>query len=138
MNILEASRIGETRLMKPARMYIPQDINELIDLVMSMMLSAPKFIDKTGYLPFLNLDYVFQELREGLNHNRRELGEEHYNELIRMSDRMRMLFEADPEDETEDTIKGRQIILQMEDVLKQALRESRATGSARAHPSPDP
>jgi hypothetical protein len=81
-------------------------------------------MDKTGRLPFLNLDYVFRELHEGLNHSRRKLGEERYQELLRMSDRMRAFFEADPEDKTGDTIKGRQILREMEDILKQALRKS--------------
>jgi hypothetical protein len=89
-----------------------------------MLLSAPKFLDKTGYLPFLNIDYVFQQLREGLNRNRRTLGEERYHELVRMSDRMRALFEADPENKTGETRKGRDIIQEMEDVLKQVRRKS--------------
>ena len=88
------------------------------------MLKAPRFIDKTGYMPFLNLDYVFRELREGLNHNRRRLGEERYNELLRMSDQMRALFEADPEDKTGQASEGRKIIHEMEDILRQTRRKS--------------
>jgi hypothetical protein len=110
--------------MKPGKMYVPQDIHELIDLLRSMVLSAPTFTNKTGYLPFLNLDYVFQELHEGLNHNRRKLGEERYQELTRMSDQMRALFKADPDDKTGETIKGRQIIHEMENILRQPLRKS--------------
>lgn len=89
-----------------------------------MLLSAPKFRDKTGYLPFLNIDYVFRQLHEGLNHNRPTLGEERYHELMRMSDRMRVLFEADPENKTGETRKGRDIIYEMEDILKQVRRKS--------------
>jgi hypothetical protein len=114
----------QRRLMMPIETYVPQDIHELIDLLRSMMLSAPRFIDKTGYLPFVNLSYVFQELHEGLSHNRKELGEERYWELMRMSAQMRALFNADPEDKTGDTTKGRQIIHEMEGVLMQALRSS--------------
>jgi len=56
--------------MKPARMHVPQNILELLELLTSMLLSSPKFTDKTGYMPFLNLDYVFRELHEGLACNR--------------------------------------------------------------------
>jgi hypothetical protein len=110
--------------MKSVKIRIPQNIPELLDLLSSMLLSAPKFIDKTGWLPFLNLDYVFQQLNEGLNHNRSTLGEERYHELMRMSDRIRGHFEADPENNTGETRKGRDIIYEMEDIVKQALRKS--------------
>jgi hypothetical protein len=89
-----------------------------------MLLSAPKFIDKTGYFPYQNLDYVFRELHEGLAHNRQTLGEERYHELMRMSGRMRVLFEADPEDKTGETLEGCKIIHKMEDIVKQARRKS--------------
>jgi len=110
--------------MKPKEMYVPQTIQELIELINSMLLAAPKFTDKTGWLPFLNLDYVFQQLNQGLSFNRQTLGEERYNELMRMSDQMRALFEADPEDKTGDTLKGCKIIHAMEDILRQARRKS--------------
>ena len=109
--------------MKP-KMHIAQNIQELIELLNSMLISAPKFLDKTGYFPFRNLDYVFRELREGLAHNRPTLGEERYHELMRMSDQMRALFEADPEDKTGETLKGCKIIHEMEDILKQVRRKS--------------
>ena len=110
--------------MKPTTMHIPQNIQELLELVTSMLLSSPKFTDKTGYLPFLNLDYVFQELSTGLAFNRQVLGEERYNELMRLSDRIRAHFEADPENKTGETRKGRDIIHEMEDILRQVRRKS--------------
>jgi hypothetical protein len=79
-----------------------------------MLLSAPKFLDKTGYFPYQNLDHVFQELLEGLNLNRPKLGDARYRELVRKSDQMRALLEADP-----DTLKGCKIIHEMEDILRQ-------------------
>ena len=85
---------------------------------------APKFTDKTGYFPYQNLDYVFRQLNEGLSVNRKTLGEERYRELIRMSDQVRALFEADPEDKTGETLKGCKIIHQMEDILRQVRRKS--------------
>ena len=89
-----------------------------------MLSSAPNFKDKTGYLPFLNLDYVFRQLSEGLSHNRSTLREERYHELVGMSDQMRAYFEADPEDKTGETAKGCKIILEMEDILNEARRKS--------------
>ena len=105
-------------------MYVPKDIQELLEFVVSMLSSAPTFMDRTGYFPYQNLDYVFRQLHEGLNLNRQTLGEERYNELVRMSDQMRALFEADPEDKTGDTLKGCKIIHEMEDILRQARRKS--------------
>src|SRR5215470_7452061 len=103
--------------MRPIKMYIPGNIQELREFVVSMLISAPKFLDKTGYLPFRNLDYTFRQLHEGLAQNRQTLGDERYQELMRMSDRIRALFEADPEDKTGETSEGCKIIHQMEDIL---------------------
>jgi hypothetical protein len=105
-------------------MYVPKNVQELLEFVVSMLSSAPKFMDRTGYFPYQNLDYVFRQLHEGLNLNRQTLGEERYNELVRMSDQMRALFETDPEDKTGDTLKGCKIIHEMEDILRQARRKS--------------
>ncbi|MGA2494248.1 MAG: hypothetical protein ABSF67_15100 [Roseiarcus sp.] len=110
--------------MRPAKLYVPKDTFELSDFVISMLLSAPKFIDKTGYFPHRNLDYVFRQLNEGLSHNRQALGEDRFHELMRMSGEIRALFEADPENETGETWKGREIILKMEDIVKQVQRKS--------------
>jgi hypothetical protein len=63
-------------------------------------------------------------LYEGLNRNRRTLGEERYHALMRMSDRMRAHFEADPEDKTGEALKGCKIIHEMEDILRQVRRKS--------------
>ena len=107
------------------KMYVPQNIQELLELVVSMQLMAPKFIDKTGYFPYRNLDYVFRQLYEGLAQNQQTLGDDRYEELMRMSDRIRALFEADPEDNTGETSEGRKIINQMEDILLQVRRTQR-------------
>ena len=100
-------------------MHVAQNIQELLELTTSMLLSAPKFLDKTGYFPYMNLDYVFRELHAGLSLNRQALGEERYNELTQMSDQ-----EADPEDNTGETLKGCKIIHEMEDILRQVRRKS--------------
>jgi hypothetical protein len=110
--------------MRTANIRVPKDIQEILEVLSSMLLSAPKFLDKTGYFPYMNLEYVFRQLNEGLVYNRRTLGEERYHELIRMSDQMRALFEADPEDKTGETLEGCKIIHKMEDILRQARRKS--------------
>ena len=96
---------------------IPQDIGEVMDQLDVMMVSSPRFIDNTGYFPGENIDTVFLELNEGLQMIRGELGEDLYLKLREMSDRMRALFEADPEKKTGDTLKGRAIISQMMNVI---------------------
>lgn len=108
--------------MKPYQPYIPQNISEIMDLLGSMMLNAPKFEDDTGYFPGQNIDTEFFALNEGLKAIRQKVGEENYQALVALSDRMRAHFEADPEDKTEDGIKGRDCIIEMEDILKASSR----------------
>ena len=105
------------------RPYIPQTIGELMDKLGSMMLGAPTFKDKTGYFPGRNIDTTFFALKEGLLAIRKKLGEERYAALRDLSDKMRALFEADPEDKTDDSLKGRAIIEEMEALLEQSARK---------------
>jgi hypothetical protein len=98
-------------------------MGELRDHVGAMMLGSPTFVDRTGYLPGMNLETTFYELNEGLRLFRKKLGEERYLALVEMSDRMRAHFEADPENKTDDTIKGREIIHEMLALLKQSRRK---------------
>jgi hypothetical protein len=104
------------------RPYIPQSIGELMDKLGSMMLGAPTFKDKTGYFPARNIDTTFFALNEGLLAVRKKFGEERYATLRALSDKMRALFEADPEDKTGDTQAGRKIIHEMEDILRSTAR----------------
>lgn len=106
--------------------YVPKTIGEMLELLADMMLTSPSFKDKTGYFPEQNIDIEFFALNEGLKALRRKLGEESYEKLVALSARMRAHFEADPEDKTEDGIKGRDCILGMEDILKaSAQRKAR-------------
>lgn len=88
----------------------------------AMMLSSPTFKDKTGYFPEQNIDTEFHALNEGLKTIRKKVGEENYQALVALSDRMRAHFAADPNNETDDTIKGRDCINEMEDILKASTR----------------
>lgn len=110
--------------MKPAKMHAPRDIQEILVLLSWILLKAPRFIEKIGYFQSMSIEYVFSRLKEGLANVRKTLGEEHYQELARMSDKIRALFEADPEDKTGETLEGCKIIHQMEDILRQARQKA--------------
>lgn len=109
---------------RPYKPCIPRDLNEVRDHVGAMMLGSPTFVDRTGYFPGKNLQTTFYELNEGLRLFRGQLGEELYLKLVEMSDQMRAHFEADPENKTDDTLKGRDIIVEMLDLLRQRGRKS--------------
>ena len=110
--------------MPRLKQYVPKNVGEIMDLRAMMMLSSPKFIDKTGYFPDDNINTVFLQLNEGLRVIRGKLGEELYLKLREMSDRMRAHFEADAENRTDETIKGRAIIMEMRNLLKRSARKS--------------
>ena len=105
--------------------YIPQNISELMDKLASIRLGAPSFKDGTGYFPQMSIETEFFALNEGLLAMRKKLGEEKYAALSALSDKMRALFEADPENTTGDTRTGRQIIHEMEDILTSKRRGSK-------------
>jgi hypothetical protein len=104
------------------RPYVPQSIGELLDCLAHIMLNSPTFKDETGYLRQMNIDTTFFSLNEGLMVVRKKLGEERYVALRAMSDKMRALFEADPEDKNGDTHAGRMLIHEMEDILTNAAK----------------
>jgi len=104
--------------MRKYNPYIPESIGDLRDLIGSMMLDSPTFVDKSGFFAGKNIETAFYALGEGLRILRGKLGEERYRELVEMSNQMRAYFEADPEDQTGDAIKGRDLILDMLDLLK--------------------
>jgi len=107
----------------PYPILIPQNRSELIEMLGGMRLLSPTFRDITGYFPGRNIDNTFYELNEGLRLLQPKLGEDLYLKLRDMSDQMRAHFEADPEDQTDDSLKGRDIILEMMDLLKQSRRK---------------
>lgn len=103
--------------------YVPQNAGELLGYLAHMMLASPTFKDKTGYLPRENIDTTFFSLNEGLQTIRKRLGEERYSALKVLSDKMRALFESDPEDRTGDTQKGRDLIGEMEGILAKVAKQ---------------
>ncbi|MCJ2178992.1 hypothetical protein MTR64_10480 [Novosphingobium sp. 2580] len=105
---------------------IPQGTGEIMDMLGSMILSSPTFKDKTGYFPQRDINTQFFALNEGLKTIRKKVGEENYQKLVELSARMRAHFEADPEDKTEDGIKGRDCIMDMEDIIRASNRRKRS------------
>lgn len=99
-----------------------------MDQLSSMMLSAPKFKSRLPWAFEENIDTNFFELNEGLKAIRLQLGEETYAKLVALSDKMRAHFEADPEDKTDDCIKGRDCIDEMIEMLR-AGRRRKTPGS---------
>ena len=104
------------------KLYIPQSVGDVVDQLSSKMLSAPKFKSRLPWAFEENIDTNFYELNEGLKIIRSKLGDETYARLVEMSDRMRPHFEADPEDRTEDGLKGRELIDEMTDILRASRR----------------
>ena len=105
--------------------YIPSTKGEVVDYLASMILGAPKFKDKTGYFPDQDIDSEFHALNEGLKALRKKLGEEAYQSAVELSQQARSHFEADPEDKTDDGIKGRDCLMDIQDILKTAGRRKR-------------
>lgn len=106
----------------PYRPYISQTVSELIDLLGMMMLRSPTFLDKTGYFPQRNICTVFSQLNRSLQVLSGILGEDHCRQLRGMSDRMRIYFDADQNERTENTMRGRELIDQMEEILMRVVR----------------
>jgi len=75
-------------------------------------------VDKIGYFPDQNIDTGFFALNEGLKTIRKKVGGENYAALVALSDKMRAHFEGGREDRTEDGIKGRDCIMDIEHILK--------------------
>lgn len=108
----------------PYKPYVPQNVGELLEQLAYMMLASPTFKDMTGYLPYQNIDTAFFSLNEGLLVSREKLGEERYATLRALSDRMRALFEADPDDKTGDTRSGHMLIREMENILESVAKRA--------------
>ena len=89
------------------------------------MLAAPTFRDSSGYFPYRNVETQFQSLNEGLKTVRSDVGEEAYQKLAALSDRMRAHFEADPDETNGETAKGCMLVYEMQDILK-ASRKRKA------------
>lgn len=102
---------------RPYSPYIPLESSEVMDHLASMMLSKPDFKDETGYFRDRTIVTVFYALNEGLKNIRKRMGEERYQALVEMSDKMRALFEANPVDDSDEVTAARLLILDMRDLI---------------------
>ncbi len=107
-------------MLRPYKPYIPQTPSEIWDLLGWMTGYNPTFVEPEGrpYRSGATLETTFFALKAGFEVCRKKLGEERFQTLMEMADQMRALFEADPEDVTGDAAKGRELLWQMEDVLR--------------------
>jgi hypothetical protein len=119
-------------VIMPYKPYVPQDIGELLDYLAYVTLASPTFKDKTGYFPRENIETAFFGLNESLLMVRNELGDARYAALKALSDKMRALFEADPEDKTGETHAGRMLIHEMEDILENVAKQAARRGRKSA------
>lgn len=104
--------------------YVPKTVGEVMDQLASMMLTSPTFKDLSGSFPERSIDKEFQALNKELKLIRPKVGDERFEQLVAMSAKMRAHFEADPNDETEDGLLGRDIIHEMRQLLRGARRKS--------------
>jgi hypothetical protein len=101
--------------------YVPQNISDMMDFLGMMLRDSPTFAD--DFFVGKNVETVFAAFNEGLKAIQKKLGDERYQTMRALSDRMRAHFEADPEDKTGDALTGRRIIREMEEVLKSTYKK---------------
>lgn len=98
--------------------YIPATLSEINDLLGSMILDAPTFVDRLGDFPDQNIDSEFLTLTQGFELVRKKLGEERYALMMDLAVRAKALFAADQDSTNGKTYEGRKLLFEMEDVLK--------------------
>ena len=98
--------------------YIPATLSDINDLLGSMILYAPTFVDPLGDFPNRNIDSEFHTLTGGFEGVSKKLGEERYASLMDLAVRAKALFAADQDDTNGKTDEGRALLFEMEDVLK--------------------
>lgn len=111
--------------MQPYKPYIPQNLDELWDLLGSMVLGAPKFIDTSGFFPGKGIETEYFKLMEGLKLARPELGEERYAKLVEMAERTKAYFIAAADEDADEVWAGRNLLLDMDEIVDEALKTMR-------------
>lgn len=106
--------------------YIPATLSEIYDLLGSMILGAPTFIDKDGDFPERNLESEFHILVSSFDRVRPKLAEDRYTALLDLAARAKSLFAEDQDDTNGKTDGGRALLYEIEEVI-QAARSRRVT-----------
>jgi hypothetical protein len=104
--------------------YIPACLSEIYDLLGSMVLSAPTFIDKLGHFPEQTIDSEFHILVASFGKVRKKLGEERYAALVDLAARAKTLFAADPDEDNGKANEGWAVLHEIEAII-QAARKRR-------------
>lgn len=102
--------------------YIPVSLSEIRDQLISMVFSAPTLTDRLGSFPERNIDSEFFTLRQGFDLVRSKLGEERYSAACDLAARAKALFAADQDDTNGKTDEGRELLFQINDILKHVGR----------------
>jgi hypothetical protein len=102
--------------------YIPATLGEIYDLLGSMYLGAPTFIDRGGHFTDQDIESEFHALVESFGAVRKKVGEARYARLIELAARAKALFAADSEDENGKSDEGRALLLEIEDLIQEVRR----------------
>ncbi|WP_375420486.1 hypothetical protein [uncultured Sphingomonas sp.] len=105
-----------------AKPYVPASLSEIYDLLGSMILFAPTFIDETSTFEDRNIDTEFLTLAAGFDMTRKKLGEERYEALVDLAVRAKALFAADPEGKNGKTAEGLKLLFEIEDRITEVRR----------------
>jgi hypothetical protein len=100
----------------PRYTYIPKSISELNDFLGFMIVRSPLFEDIA--FPGQSLATVFAELSESLQRLRPKLGEDRFQRLSELAQRVKSHFEADPNNDNGETRAGRKLLYEMKAVLR--------------------
>lgn len=96
--------------------FVPKSASELIDFLSFLIVQSPKFEDVE--FPGRNLETVFDQLFHALDNIRAKIGDERFNALAELAARVKGHFEADPDDANGEARRGRQLLHEMEGVLR--------------------
>jgi hypothetical protein len=103
--------------MRPYKPYIPQSIGETIELLGAMVLDAPKFEDDS-YFAGMSIDTEYVALDEGLEVIRGKLGEDRYTRLVEMALLSKEKFLQASDGNAEQLVAGRNILIEMIEILR--------------------
>ena len=105
-------------MRRPYSPYIPRHPDELRDKLAAILLSAPKCEDESQFFAGKNVHTEFAAVDESLNLLRADLGDDLFKALAVRAGRAKGLFLADPDDSSGQSDLGREIILEMEYLLR--------------------
>ncbi len=100
--------------------YIPSSLSEVYDLIALMILSAPTFVDRSGYFPEQDVHTLFSMLTQGFEEVRRKLGEERFDKLNDLATRAKALFAGGVDDSSGKADQARDLLFEIEEIIQDA------------------